>query len=705
MAFHAAVTNSFVYGANFPPVYTPMPPAPLLYPFLPDFLTALLIVMGMDLHSALVWTAVPLTLALTGIFYFFALRLAGFVSDLGKTRAIRAAVIATLLFLLNGGIGFLYFFQDWHASGKSLWQFLSALDVNYTHLTSKALVWPNVVTDMLLPQRTSIFGLALGFIILSCFALAWLEKGKRTLLFAGIIAGLLPFFHVHSYAAVGLVGGILFLLRPRQEWLFFWLPAIVLAFPRLYEIVGSLGSTGFARFQPGWRGQGEPNWLLFWFRNVGLPTLLIFPAWLKSSRPLRLFYIPFVAVLGLALLVVLSPNDYDNLKLMTYWQAATAILVAVWLSRIAQRPAGWICSIVLTAASVCSGGLAIIAESHSSKLMFRRDDIAAADFVKANTAPHSLFLTAPSLHQPILSLAGRAVVRGPTAWLWSHGYPFAQRETDVRAIYAGRDDALELLRYYRIDYVYLSSREVEELKVKRDFFEATFPSIYRSENITVYDARGLRKGDAVTPSAFPPREYASRVDRDPAEILEQFPAVAYELYRLYMVAYARPPRYQEFMLDLRRVGRQLYPGKADWMDTLQVNERTLCDEWTKRSDFRKRYDHMTPAEFLRALSANAGVELSERERSNLSIALADGRTTRATVLQHVSADRRLFSRDYNAAYVLCHYFGYLKRNPDDSPDHDLTGYNFWRQQLDRTRDYRGITRAFLESDEYKHQEP
>src|ERR1043165_1945837 len=144
MAYHAAITNSFVHGANFPPVYTPMPPAPLLYPFLPDFLTALLVVMGMSLHSALVLTAVPLTLALTGIFYFFALRLLTVVGVLDENRAVRAAVIATLLFLLNGGIGFVYFFQDWWASGDGLWQFLFALKANYSHLPAKALVWPNV---------------------------------------------------------------------------------------------------------------------------------------------------------------------------------------------------------------------------------------------------------------------------------------------------------------------------------------------------------------------------------------------------------------------------------------------------------------------------------------------------------------------------------------------------------------------------------
>jgi hypothetical protein len=710
MAYHAAITNSFVHGANFPPVYTPMPPAPLLYPFLPDFLTALLVVMGMSLHSALVWTALPLTLALTSIFYFFALRLVRFVGGLGETLAARAAVIATLLFLLNGGIGFVYFFQDWRASGNSLWQFLSTFKANYSHLPAKALVWPNIVTDMLLPQRTSIFGLSLGFIILGCFAILWMERdaspvagrGWRSLLIAGVLAGLLPLFHVHSYLAVGLISGILFLLRPRRVWLVFWLPALALAAPRFLELSGHLVTAGFSRFQPGWRGQGETNWPVFWLRNVGLPTLLIIPAWLSSLRQLRLFYIPFLALLALALLVVFSPNDYDNLKLLTYWQAVTAILVAAWLSSIAQRPFGWIYSIALVALSVLSGALAILAESHSRKIMFGSDEVAAANFAKANTAPHSLFLTAPSLHQPILSLAGRTVVRGPTAWLWSHGYPFAEREADVRAIYGGRDDARELLRYYGVDYIYVSPREVEEVKAKRDFFDAAFPSVYRTGDITIYDARKLRQGDVTRPSPYPTREYASRVDRDPAQILGEFSAIAYELYRLYEVAFGRMPSYQEFMPDLRRLGREVYPGSPGWLERLKLNEQALCDEWNRRPDFRERYDKASPAEYVGVLFANAGLRNDE---SSLSADLAAGRMTRSAILQRISADRRFFSREYNAAYVLCHYFGYLKRNPNDQPDRDLTGYNFWRDQLDRTRDYRGITRAFLESDEYTRQEP
>jgi hypothetical protein len=48
-----------------------------------------------------------------------------------------------------------------------------------------------------------------------------------------------------------------------------------------------------------------------------------------------------------------------------------------------------------------------------------------------------------------------------------------------------------------------------------------------------------------------------------------------------------------------------------------------------------------------------------------------------------------------------HYFGYLKRDIET----DLEGYNFWLRELNRTGDYRGLTRAFIESQEYKEQTP
>ena len=657
MAFHAAISNSFIYGANFPPIYTPLPPAPLLYPLLPDFQTALLVTLGLDLHTALVSTAVPLALALTGIFYLFALRLLAFWTAALDARARFAAALATVLFLFNGGLGFRYFFRDWRGSGKSFVDFCSALEVNYANLAEKGILWTNIIADGLLPQRPSLFGIPLTLTIFTLFALFWRESGAptpksnswRLLLGAGLLAGLLPAFHAHSYAAVGLVSGILFVMRPRRAWLAFWLPAVLFALPELARLASHVAASGFAHFQLGWRGHNEPSWLLFWLRNIGLPTLLIIPAWIYAPRALRLFYLAFLALLIFSLLLIFSPNDYDNLKLMYYWYAATCVLVAGWLVSLASRRRWLVPVVAAIFVSIASGILALVYEWQSKNLMFSYDEVAAATFVREKTAPRSLFLTAPSIHQPILSLAGRAIVRGATSWLWSHGYPFAEREADVRAIYSGRDDAMELLRYYGVDYIFLGPRERQDLKANHDFLDRTFPHVYRGGDITIYDARddASKAAAADRPKwleGYPPREYAARVDRDPFQPLVGFTDIGYPLYRYHKVLYGRPPRYDEFMADLREIGRGVYPGTPNWRDVLETNRRKLTGAWSERADFKEQF----------------------------------------------------FAGDYNEAYVRLHYFGYLRRDPQD---------DFWLRNLERTRDYRSLTRAFLESDEYKEKRP
>jgi hypothetical protein len=51
------------------------------------------------------------------------------------------------------------------------------------------------------------------------------------------------------------------------------------------------------------------------------------------------------------------------------------------------------------------------------------------------------------------------------------------------------------------------------------------------------------------------------------------------------------------------------------------------------------------------------------------------------------------------------YFGYLRRDPDDAPDGDMSGFNFWLNKLNK---FNGnfanaeMVRAFLESAEYRN---
>jgi len=65
----------------------------------------------------------------------------------------------------------------------------------------------------------------------------------------------------------------------------------------------------------------------------------------------------------------------------------------------------------------------------------------------------------------------------------------------------------------------------------------------------------------------------------------------------------------------------------------------------------------------------------------------------------------LGSAEFNKAFVLGQYFGYLRRNPNDLPDSNFDGYNFW---LGKLESFGGnfvnaeMVKAFILSGEYRH---
>ena len=60
-----------------------------------------------------------------------------------------------------------------------------------------------------------------------------------------------------------------------------------------------------------------------------------------------------------------------------------------------------------------------------------------------------------------------------------------------------------------------------------------------------------------------------------------------------------------------------------------------------------------------------------------------GNSGRAAALRSVAESNSVSVRLFNEAFVLMQYFGYLRRNPDDPPDVDFSGYNFWLGKLNQ----------------------
>jgi uncharacterized protein (TIGR03118 family) len=81
-----------------------------------------------------------------------------------------------------------------------------------------------------------------------------------------------------------------------------------------------------------------------------------------------------------------------------------------------------------------------------------------------------------------------------------------------------------------------------------------------------------------------------------------------------------------------------------------------------------------------------------------------GIITRAQALRLIAESEFFRTDELNRAFVLMEYFGYLRRNPDDPPDNNLDGFNFWLAKLNQ---FNGnfvqaeMVKAFIKSTEYR----
>jgi uncharacterized repeat protein (TIGR01451 family) len=184
----------------------------------------------------------------------------------------------------------------------------------------------------------------------------------------------------------------------------------------------------------------------------------------------------------------------------------------------------------------------------------------------------------------------------------------------------------------------------------------------------------------------------------------EFQETGYLVYRLYDESFDRQPRYAEFIPDVQEIGRGGVVGQGNWQAQLAANRQSFADAWVARAAFRSAFDALSNSAYVNKLYANAGVTPATAERDALVAALDTNAKTRARVLLDV-ADNAAFKRqEFDRAFVLMEYFGYLRRNPEDPPDNNRSGYDFWLAKLDSFGgDYirAEMVKAFISSTEYR----
>lgn len=504
LGLHASLISHFAAFDRLPLDLPVASGARLTYPFLADLLCALYLRAGWSLPLSLFLPGVLLALACCQLILAFGVRL------FDHAGAAAAGLALALLTGSAAGVGAAY--ADWRRSGMSLPRFLSALPRDYTLPGSSNAHVANLVTDALLPQRGMLFGLGVGITVLILLHTAGEGGQHRSLPAAGVLTGLLPMAHPHTFLVCATMLGALILRavvrlrRPPWAHLAAGGLALLLAAPQLawQQLANGTGTGG--RLRLGWMQRpGESIWA-FWWANFGLMGLffVVLPLLLLARRDWRhylVWYLPVLGILAATQVYAVQPFEYDNIKLI-YYGYLMASLFAGFLAVQAYRASRWSLVLLVPVALVVAlpGALSLTREFQLRDQFASNADIALAGWVRTATAPAARFIGPERPNHPVATLGGRSLVLGYRGWLFNFNLPYAQREAAVRAALQGRVDVAQVCRFAP-DYLVIGRTEGGEWVIDRTAL-ARLPVAYQNPEWTVYRLSGL-PGESVRCRSHP----------------------------------------------------------------------------------------------------------------------------------------------------------------------------------------------------------
>ena len=532
-----------------------------------NYFAALLIPAGASLPGALQISGAFTLMAFPAVMYSVGMRVFG-------RQAI--ALLGTVLFLFFGGWGFLDFFDDLRTFDletlEDKWvigdtlrdmprtytrqpEIVSADD--RTWWNANPVVLENPIVGHFFPQRPTMIGFPIVLLVLGWLWTAWSDiedrsrDRTRTLVFCGVLVGLTPFFNLFAFGVpLAFVGLWWVASRMRTEWLFFLMPAAVLALPVVlflqppqsaleypYDWVENIralpdaepalldGSCAYG-FSPESLADTAPadgeaaatvcvkddglltrivSWISFWFRNLGffLPLLIAAQTW-RGVLPKRVAAGLLPVWLFFVVPNVIKPHPWNgnNTHYFIFVLLLGALPVAALLVHLLRKaPPSLVLVAPLMFTLTASGFIdAFVTNDQATSpwplTAMDSAGVAVGEWARTTDAD-SVFVIelgwAPgqaSPHQhPVPALSGREVVIGNDGWVFDLGITdWDTRKTHSRIILEAGDGFEELIETYDVDYLVIGpNSRTPNWDPNTAFWEEAADVVYRHAGWTVYE--------------------------------------------------------------------------------------------------------------------------------------------------------------------------------------------------------------------------
>lgn len=436
-------------------------------------------------------------------------------------------VLGVLLWLLSGSIGAWTMIRDKDFTVQEM------TNHDWMQFTSsnEELYWFSVISHVLLPQRSALFAypialLVFSMLIISIYPSNGNEAIQRPQLFkwVGILLGLLPLVHAHSFVAIAIVISVWALIEFERTFSFnatsglfsSWFKAasigFLLSLPQIPSYLdriqgGDSEGKSFLKILPLWEqgnwaksyGPGANpvlNFAALWFKALGLMIPISVISLFLVNQNQRKVLISFYALFAVSNVVMFQPWEKDNNKMFIIWlmavvAAVSQTLVKIWRRSLLYKPF----VIVIIFSLVISGVVMGVREANLHNEFISAEDQEMGRWVRDNTPHDAVFLSSDSHIHPVTNIGGRAQVYGYPGWTNSHGYPnLGTRYNDVRKMLQNPSSSKHLFKRYNISFIALDPALTSQFHPDEKWFLSyprLFPRLFVSSHLkwTVLDVR------------------------------------------------------------------------------------------------------------------------------------------------------------------------------------------------------------------------
>lgn len=468
-AFHLTLINSFSKTDNYPPSYPIYANQKMGYPFLYDYLSSTLNYLGMNLELSFILPTIIFLTLLLYLVYILALKL---------TNKKSIAIIALILLVFSGGLGFIDIVKGTNCK-----------EIDPTSSNPAKYAFANFIANMI-NQRTALFGFmttTLFFTLLIPKLIKNQNINKNNLIILGFLSSLTLFFHTHSFLSLNLLVFVLSIYYKRKDFLYFFIPAGIIAILQAPLFLGQVTEGKFLGFHLGWLApKGFIPFVSFWITNLGILLFLYIASFIILNKKFKILYAASLILFITPNIIKFSPWIYDNLKIMMFWllfvsTAASQVLYYLYKN----IKFGKIISILLFILSILSGLIVVSCFLTNIYPLYSNSEIEIANWIDSNTKKDAVFLTASTHNHLVSMLAGRTIYRGYDGWLWSHGINDSRKQIQ-KGIFEGKLTKNEI-KNLDIDYIFIGTPELNspDFSINISSLSQNLKTIYKDRNTII----------------------------------------------------------------------------------------------------------------------------------------------------------------------------------------------------------------------------